>query len=74
MLPDVLPDDLSESRAAGEGDRRLQLAELGPVGARSSLRSVLRERARHDPLGPLGGDLDLRGSGDRARGARRSRS
>lgn len=77
VLPEFLPDDRSESRAAGEGDRRLQLAELGPVGARSSRRSIdrLRERPRHDPLGPEGGDLDLReGNGDRARGAARWRS
>jgi hypothetical protein len=40
---------------------------------RISLRSGVRERPRHDPLGPGGGDL-RDGSGDRARGGARSRS
>ena len=71
MFPEVLSDDLSESRA-GEGDRRLQFDELGPVGARSSRRSRLRERPRYEARGPAGGDL--RGNGDLVRGAGRSRS
>lgn len=50
VFPDVLPE-------GGEGDRRLQFAELGPVGTRSSLRSMLRERCRKPPRGPAGGDL-----------------
>lgn len=71
MLAEVLPDVCSESRGAGDGDRRLQFAELGPGGARSPRRSESGERPRHDPLGPAGGDLDLRGGrGDLARGAR----
>jgi len=75
LFPDVLPDDRSESRATGEGDRRLQFAELGPVGIRSSRRTGLRERPRQDPLGPAGGDLDLRERpGDLPRGMVRSRS
>lgn len=80
-MPELLPDDLSESRSAGEGDRRLigdgdlrrigdgerrlQVCELGPTGVRTSLESRLRERGRHEPLGPGGGDL--RGRGDLAR-------
>lgn len=64
---EVLPDDRSDSRGAEEGDRRLQLAELVPAGARSSRRSELRVRPRQDPLGPAAGDLDLRiGRGDLA--------
>lgn len=57
----------------GEGERRRQLLELGPVGARSSRRAGLRERGRNEPLGPGGGDLlEI---GDLARGARsRSRT
>lgn len=80
-MPELLPDDRSESRSTGEGDRRLigegdlrrigegerrlQFCELGPRGVRTSLGSRLRERGRQEPLGP-GGD-DLRGRGDRAR-------
>lgn len=68
MLPDVRPD---ESRVGGEGDRCLQVAELGPVGARSSRRSGLRDRVRQDVREVVGGDLDLReGKGDLARVAR----
>jgi hypothetical protein len=72
VVPEVLSDDLSESRAGGEGDRRLQFVELGPVGTRSSRRSALRERPRYAALGPAGGER--RGIGDLARGAGRSRS
>jgi hypothetical protein len=72
VFPEVLPDVCSESRAGGEGDLRLQFEELGPVGARSSRRSGLRERPRYEPLVPAGGDL--LGGGDLARGAGRSRS
>lgn len=59
-MPELLPDDLSESRSAGEGDRRLigdgdlrrigegerrrHACELGPRGVRTSLGSRLRER------------------------------
>lgn len=71
MFPEVLSDDLSESRAR-EGERRLQFEELGPVSARSSRRSGLRERPRYEALGPAGGDL--RDRGDLARGTGRSRS
>lgn len=67
MLPDVLADERSESRGGGEGDRRLQFDELGPVGMRSSRRSGLLERARYDPLGPDGGDRDLLRIGDLTR-------
>lgn len=73
VSPDVLPEERPESRGAGEGDRRLQVDELGPVGIRSPRRSRLRDRARHAPLGPAGGDL-LDGRGDLARGAGRSQS
>lgn len=72
MFPEVLSDDLSESLAGGDGDRRLQLAELGPEGIRSSRRSGLRERVRYEALEPAGGDL--LGRGDLVRGAGRSRS
>ena len=74
-LPEVLPER-SESRVGGDGERRLQLAELGPAGARSGRSGVrLRVRPRQDPLGPAGGDRDLReGKGDRALGAGRWRS
>lgn len=69
MFVEVLPDVCSESRGAEDGDRRLQFAEFGPRG-RSSRRSGLRERPRQGPLGPPGGDLDLRsGRGDLARRA-----
>lgn len=80
-MPELLPDDLSESRSIGDGDRRLigdgdlrrmgdgerrlQVNELGPMGVRISLGSRLRERGRQEPLGPGGGDL--RGRGDLAR-------
>lgn len=50
VFPEVRPE-------GGVGDRRLQFAELGPVGIRSSLRSMLRERCRKPPRGPAGGDL-----------------
>lgn len=46
VLVEVLPDERSDSRGGGEGDRRLQFDELGPVGIRSSRRSGLRERGR----------------------------
>jgi hypothetical protein len=72
LLPDVLADERSESRGGGEGERRLQFDELGPVGMRSLRRSGLRDWARYDPLGPDGGDL-LR-IGDLARIVVRSRS
>ncbi len=51
VFPEVRPEDRSESRAGGEGDLTLQFEELGPVGARSSRRSGLLERARA-PRGP----------------------
>lgn len=69
VFVDVLLDVCSESRGGGDGDRRLQLDELGPPWGRSSRRSRLRERPRHDPLVLPGGDLDLR-MGDLARGGR----
>ena len=72
VVPEVLSEDLPESRAGGEGERRRQFDELGPVGARLSRRSGLRERARYEALGPAGGDLLERG--DLARGAGRLRS
>lgn len=46
VFPEVRPEDRSESRAGREGDRALQFDELGPVGARSSLRSGVLERGR----------------------------
>lgn len=70
VFPEVRPEDRSESRAGREGDRALQFDELGPVGARSLLRSRLLERGR-EPRAPAGGDLLE--SGDLAR-AGRSRS
>lgn len=72
MLLDVLADDRSDSRGGGEGDRRLQLDEPGPLRTRSSRRSGLGERGRYGPLGPDGGDL-LR-IGDLTRVVVRSRS
>lgn len=81
-MPELLPDDLSESRSIGDGDRRLigdgdlrrmgdgerrlQVNELNPMGVRISLGSRLRERGRQEPLGPGGGDL--RGGDLRGRG------
>jgi hypothetical protein len=74
-LPEVL-SDRSESRVAGEGDRRRQLAPVGPVGTRSwRSGDRLLVRPRQDARGTAGGDLDLReGNGDRTRGTGRWRS
>lgn len=64
---------MSEDRsvaAGGEGERRLQVSEVGPLVTRSSRRRGLLERGRQSPRGPAGGDL-LEGNGDLARGGGR---
>lgn len=67
MFPEVRPDE----SCVGEGDRRLHVAEVGPAGGRSSLRSGVRDRGRQDGREAAGGDLDLRGDkGDLAREVR----
>lgn len=68
-MPDVLPEDLSIG-GAGEGERRLQVSEVGPLVTRSSRRRGLLDRGRQVPLGPVGGDL-LEGNGDLALGGGR---
>ncbi len=73
LFPEVLADDLSDSRAECDGDRRLQLTEVVPLGTRSSRRSGLRDRGRHSALGPAGGDLRF-GRGDLVLVVARSRS
>jgi hypothetical protein len=70
LVPDVLSEDLSIG-GAGEGERRLQVSEVGPLVTRSSRRRGLLDRGRQPPLGPVGGDL-LGGSGDLALGGRLS--
>jgi len=69
LAPDTLPEDRSAT-GAGDGERRLQVSEVGPLVTRSSRRRGLLERVRQSPLGPVGGDL-LEGRGDLTRGGGR---
>jgi hypothetical protein len=65
LLAEVLPEERSTA-GAGEGERRLQVREVGPLVTRSSRRGGLLDPDLQFPLGPFGGDL-LEGSGDLTR-------